>query len=888
MVRELRKSGDASPRARRLPWVVGAVGMLIGAPAWANDPILLVGGPPVVADGTTKAKVQIWSPALAAEATVSVKGATLVGEPVLDGGDFASFEIQPDAVSKAGELELKVKVASSEGKGAATLRLPVVPADRGEVGIAFDPPIFRHGADNAVSIRITPPDGPRAMGSQTLEVHSNIGVIDTVTLEEGGRTFVARWRPPKDLSGSQMALFAVVDSAAPDRVVGTAAYPVIKKKALELPASAGTSAVLTVGERQFGPLPAGPNGRVSFDVERDPRVTVGRLRIIAADGSITESDVELAFGEGPRFTFVPTPVGAVADPDRKLQVTVVAVNPDGTPWTKKAPQVKVDRGTVSGVVAATEAGRFVVTFTPPADPGDVTFTATLDGQSASRSIKLVAPVDMAARTGSIDPELLEGTAKDATFSIDGAAPGKVWVRDGMVRGRPSGSGPVTQAVRLNGDASQLVVRAGPPVSPSGRPVTQVFLWSTETRLQADAVTQVPVVAVAVDDQGVPVPNVALALTVAAGSGTITEAVTTGPDGLAAGLYTAGNQVGPVTLTASGGGVTAASPLFLEGAGYTGAELGISGDPGTLQSRDAWVKAVAVARAGRPFPAAQPAVAPMTGADLARIEAEKKAQAKAAKKKAKMDAAGKAPAEGKAGGGGGGGGGGGSDALTGLGPPPSDGMGRSESRFAAHLGAMPRSYEATGEGAGSLPGGEATFTTPGMNAPGIDVRGLHWFDTIGAEGRIRYVSQPVAVPPDEEVQLGGIDIILGARLRGAIQPGLTWQLAGGFHGQSMSAFMLGETSVIEAQENLSGVRLAGGVTLDRGKLYVAPEIAGSFSLAPSTFQFGATLGYEVTDNIAAQVLYDYTARGATVSEGEATFEVSESFNGIFVGAAYVLP
>jgi uncharacterized membrane protein YgcG len=877
---------------------LGAVSLLLGVPAWANDPIVLVGGPPIVADGTTKAKVQIWSPALAAEATVSVKGAIVIGEPVLDGGDFASFEIQPAAVVEAGQLELKVKVSSSEGKGVATLRVPVVPADLGDVGMTFDPPVFRHGVDNAVSIRITPPAGPRAMGSQTLEVHSNIGVIDTVTLEEGGRTFVARWRPPKDLAGSQMALFAVVDAASPDRVMGTAPYPVIKKKALELPAAAGTSAVLSVGDRQFGPLPAGPNGRVSFDVERDPRVSVGRLRIIAADGGVTESDVELAFGEGPRFTFVPTPVGAVADPDQKLKVTVVAINPDGTPWTRKAPEVKVDRGTVSGVVAATESGRFVVTFTPPSDPGEVTFTAVLDGQSASRSIQLVPPVDLAARSGGLDPVLLEGTAKDATFTIEGAAPGQVVVRDGSLRGAPKGSGPVQQAVRLSGEASQMVVRAGPSVTASGRPVTRVFLWTTESRLQADAVTQVPVLAVAVDDQGVPVPGVELALTVAAGSGTVTDVVTTGPDGLAAGLYTAGNRVGPITLAASGSGVTAASPMFLEGAGYTGDELSVSGDPSTLAQRESWISAVAVARAGRPFPAAQPAVAPMTGADLARIEAEKKAKAKADKKQARLAAAQPKPAADKPGGGGGksggggnsGGGGksGGGDALTSFGPAPADGMGRSNARYSAHLGAMPRSYDAVGEGDGSLPGGASSFTTPGLAAPGIDLRGIKWFNTIGAEARFRYVSQPVAVPPDDEVQLGGVDIILNARLRGAIQPGLSWQLAGGFHGQSVSGFVLGDASVVEAQQGLSGVRLAGGVTLDRGRVYIAPELAGTFSLAPSTFQLGTTVGYEVTDGIAVQLLYDYTVRSATVTEDDASILVAESLNGIFVGAAFVMP
>jgi hypothetical protein len=858
--------------------------------ALAGDPIVLVGGPPVVADGQTTVKVQIWSPAISSEARITVNGAPIVSEPVVDGGDFASFEITPPAAMDSGELLLKVKVSSEDGKGAATLRVPVVPADRGEIGVVFDPPLFRHGIDNAVSIRLTPPPGPRALDAQTLEVHSSIGVIDTVTAEEGGRTFVARWRAPKEMSGSQMALFAVVDAAAPDRVMGTAAYPVVVKKSLALPAAPGTTAVLTVGDRQFGPLPAGPDGKVSFGVERDPRVTVGRLRVVTADGGVTESDVELAFGEGPRFTFVPPPVGALASPTKKVQVTVLVVNPDGSPWVKKPPVVEVNRGTVSGVVAAKKPGHFVVSYTPDEASGTVTFTASLDGQSASRSMQLVAPADREERTGAVVPDVIEAPERDATFRIEGTAPGGVYAVGGALRGKMSGNGPFTQDIRLDASAAQMVVRAGPSVEPTGRPVTRLFMWTDEETVQADAVTQVPVVVVAVDDQGQPVPGVTLDLAVAVGTGTLPETLTTGADGLAAGLYTVGNQVGPVTLTARGAGVHTAAPVFLEGAGYRGAELDVTGDARTVADRQAWMDAVAVGRTGRPLPDAQPAVAPMTGADMARLEAEKKAQARAAKKGARAPVAvptatadsGSAPGKPAPAAGG-------ADPLAMLGAPPPDGMGRSEVRIGAHLGAMPRSYSAESEASDSVPGGSAEFSTPGLNAPSFDIRANKWFGTVGADARVRYVSQQLAVPLSEDpLQVGGMELLLGARLRGPIMPGLTWQLGGGFHGQSMSAFTVGEGEVVEAQQNLNGVRLSGGATVDRGAIYVATELAGSFTLSPSSLQADLVAGYEFMPNLAAQVIYSFTKRGVSVTEGDAEIDVSESLNGIFVGVAYLLP
>ncbi len=896
----------------------------LGTPALAGDPIVLVGGPPVVADGQNTAVVQIWSPAIGPETKIAVKGAPLVGVPAVDGGDFASFRITPPAAAVAGELQLKVKVSSAEGKGTAVLRVPVVPPDRGEIGIAFDLTQLRHGIDNAVSIRLTMPDGPREAGSQSLEVHSSIGVIDTVTAEEGGKTFLARWRPPKDLEGSQMAVFAVVDKAAPDRVMGTAAYPVLVKKPIELPVASGSSAVLTIGERQFGPLPAGPNGRVRFDVERDPRQTVGRLRIIAADGGITESSVELAFGEGPRFTFVPPPVGALADAEQVVKVTVVAINPDGTPWTGKAPEVKVDRGSVSAVVAASRAGRFVVTYQPDAAPGEVSFTASLDGRSVSRTMDLVAPAQLEARSGAFDPPLLEGTVRDATFTVTGAAPGAVMVGGGAARGRLFGAGPYTQAVRLDGASAQMVAHGGPAVTATGRPVTRLFLWTAERTVQADAVSMVPFVVAAIDDQGQPVPDVELSLTVPVGTGSLPEQVTTGADGLASGLYTVGNQVGPVTLRVAGAGVHTAAPLFLEGAGYTGGELKVTGDTRTLADREQWMSAVAVARTGRPFPAAQPAIAPMTGADIARLEAERKAQEKAARIAARTpppapasapapapapesapatadadsvaedaseaDAASEAPPasprparERPATGGGA------ASVLARLGAPPPDGLGRSELRVAAHIGAMPRTYEATSEGEGSVPGGAALFETPGLNAPSLDLRGFKWFGTFGAEGRYRYVSQTLAVPFKEDpVQIGGSEVLLGGRMRGALQPGLTWQVGTGFHYQSMSAFVVADDGLTEAEQALAGVRLAGAVTLDRGPFFASNELSGTFSLSPSVLQNELTLGYEVVENISIQGMYALTLRGATVTEDEAEIEVSETIQGYFLGVAYTLP
>jgi hypothetical protein len=412
---------------------------------------------------------------------------------------------------------------------------------------------------------------------------------------------------------------------------------------------------------------------------------------------------------------------------------------------------------------------------------------------------------------------------------------------------------------------------------------------------------IPFVVAAIDDQGQPVANIDLSLAVAMGSGSIPETVTTGEDGLATGLFTVGNQVGPVTLTAEGGGVRTAAPVFLEGAGYTGAELGTTGDTRTLADRDAWIAAVAVARAGRPFPAAQPAVAPMTGADIARLEAERRAEERAARVAALKPASqpskpggadassssgsstGKsssAPSDGAGGGG----------FLSNLGPPPPDGFGRSETRIAAHIGAMPRVYTLfVADSEASMAALLADFDTPGLNAPSLDLRGLKWFDAFGAGARYRYIYQAVELPfQDDPTQIGGSDLLLGGRYRGAIQPGLTWQVGVGFQYYTLSAFVVGSDGFEEARQGIPGARVSSGVVMDRGPYYGSLMLAAGFTPLPTAYQGELVAGYEIKPNIAVQGMFTVEARGGMVSDGEQDFVVAEGFRGIFLGVAYALP
>ncbi|MFM2245475.1 MAG: hypothetical protein RL071_1549 [Pseudomonadota bacterium] len=853
---------------------------LLGArPAAANDPLLLIPAPPVAPAASEPVTVQVWSPAIAADSEITVQGAELLGVEVL-ADDLAALRLSLPPAAARGEVAVVVRVRGPAGKSDGTIRLISAPAEAAVMAVVADPPRFRVGVDDAATVRLTLPAGLRDPATRRIKVIANVGVVEGVVVDGGAA--VARWRPGPDVKSSQIVVLTAIDEAAPDAVVGALAYPVIVRKDLPFPAPAGASVVLTVGERSFGPATAGADGRAVLPVERDPTITKGRLRVVAPGGAVSESDVELAFGEGPRFALLPLPKAVGHDPKAPQPVLAYASGPDGRPWTGAAPQIAADKGKVGAVTAGPGPGFFVAPWDTAGASGAATLTVSLDGRTHTQSTQVVAAANRAPSTLTAEPAALLASGVDTTL---GLSAGSALALFGAAPKGGKGKDPSAVAVSLAAGSEALAAVAAPRLPVSGQPVARLVVWTPADVAPADGVSRVPVGVVALDADGLPVPNVPLKWSVE-GAGALAGLPTTTGDGLAVGLYVAGSQVGPVGLKVEGAGSVGLSPLFLQGAGFAPA-AGASGTAAGLAERALWRSIAPLVVVGRPAGAPLPAVAPMTAADLARMEAEKKAAEKAAKKGAKAPAGGGVAPAGPAGGGGGGG-----DPLALFGAAPADGMGTSTVRVSLGLLAHPRTYALSAKDA-PLPG-ELEWETPGLlSAPGVDLRAEVHKGAWGGELRLRGSTQAVANPFEEDAQrLNTGELVLAPTYRGAIAPGLCWQAGLGYHRATVPAWAYNDaeqpTALDDEALGANALRLSGGLTIDRERALLGVEVAPSVGAGLTNLAVNAVLGVHIGETWAAQLGWGQDWRRASPEIEGAEASIKEQITGLTLGVAYRLP
>ncbi len=194
------------------PLHVGLLGLALGLPlsARADDPVFRVAGPPPT--GGEEATVEVWSPAIGGDSEITVKGAELLETKIL-ADDLAMLRVRFEPVTSTTEASLEVRVKGTAGKAAGTVRIKVLPADSGTLGLKFDPPAFRFGVDDAVTVRVEVPEGPRSSSDRALRVRANVGTVEAVVRD--GAAYVVRWRPPKTMDASQVVLFSAHDAGAP-------------------------------------------------------------------------------------------------------------------------------------------------------------------------------------------------------------------------------------------------------------------------------------------------------------------------------------------------------------------------------------------------------------------------------------------------------------------------------------------------------------------------------------------------------------------------------------------------------------------------------------------------------------------------------------------------
>lgn len=538
-------------------WLAALSLFLWSLPALAG--VVWVPSPPITGDGSTPTTVRFY---VDDGQKIRVKADSGKVGPAVGGADGVwTVPFTPPRVSTVGTVSFKISAGGAE----STVEVPVVPPFSGSVDVTFDPPVLPSTGTATIKIE---PDGtsPIAASGRRFLLVASAGTVEAVT-PAGNGTWVARYTPPKGLTAPLSVVFGAADAAAPDRVYGSAVLPVTVKRSVSFDVQPGSSNVLKVGGRQYGPLAAAPSGKVAFDVDLDPREPKGDLRSVNADTSKVDKEVDLPVTASTALAFLPLPANVPAQADLQVPVRLVVIGSDGRAKTAGTPvKLTASAGTISSPVLERDA--FTATFTPPSTGGEVTLIAEADGVKTERKLKLVASVPTVTLTApdigkSASSFSVTARVKDAQGTgVLGKAP--VLTAEGATPSGPAKDnkdGTYTASFKVGTSVGRVRVFAAPSVDTSSMPPARLVAWPASPTVAANGTDTVTVTVVSVDAYGVPVPNVDLKIGAPRGDGSVPPSAKTDARGMARIPFTSGRTPGLASVRIEGAGIVTEVPLF---------------------------------------------------------------------------------------------------------------------------------------------------------------------------------------------------------------------------------------------------------------------------------------------------------------------------------------
>lgn len=512
---------------------------LLASQALAAQPLLLPGAPLSAGEPGT---VELWITDLSADTRVKARaGSAHVGTVQrLDDGRLR-IPVTPAA---AGQLALDLTMKGPAGKELATVLVPVEPAMTGGIEVKPAQPRFDHGRDRSVAFDLRAlAEGRQPLAERRLIAHSSLGRLDEPQPDAAGWSM--HWTPPKDLQAPAYAIVAVADAAAPSAMPGWAAFPVAVQTRVELKVDPGATCTLTAGEDQ-ATATADQSGQLSFSLHLHPAIARGELACETGARAFHRA-VSLPAGQHPWVGWLPVPARVPAGATIPLQVVIV--EDDGAPrQSGTVPTVVVSAGSVSSLrlVGSGLAGG---SWTAPTKPGAVRLTASLLGQEVHATVDVVA--DLPTTTAIAEPTLLAEGSRDVKIAVSGALPVAVSGEGVALRGRISGDeAGATATVRLASGRDTATATLVPALSTSALTAGSLVGWADTPTVPAGHRSAVTLTLAAVDDLGLPVPGVTLALT--AEGGTASTSVRTDSRGLARVGFTPDTDgVGLVRATTAG-------------------------------------------------------------------------------------------------------------------------------------------------------------------------------------------------------------------------------------------------------------------------------------------------------------------------------------------------
>jgi len=190
-------------------------------------------------------------------------------------------------------------------------------------------------------------------------------------------------------SDPYLGIITAVAESGHSTTLGYHVIPQLAPATQDLEGEPSSHGVVSLGSREYGPVPLSDKGTARISLELTPGITAGTLTT-GREHSSTSTPFEVELNETRHILLFPIPASIPADPNLKLKARVLVLDPAGQPDGNAKPTLTASRGEVNKPVHIRD-GIYEVEYTPSAEPGPVTLSAGLgnDIQSDSLSTELL-------------------------------------------------------------------------------------------------------------------------------------------------------------------------------------------------------------------------------------------------------------------------------------------------------------------------------------------------------------------------------------------------------------------------------------------------------------------------------------------------------------------
>lgn len=598
--------------------VVGEMGIAHAQDAVFDAPVFYaLSGAAIPGDGSTQTSMYVVALDTDGSALSGVTGRVVVSDGTagaIEEVEAGLYRVQwtPPAVTSTTSVDVSLRARlPSRASANPTFSVNVTPPTTGAIQITANPAEVVLGQDTSVTLTMQLGDNTSAsFDGVALDVRASAGTITNLT-HLGGGQFSAMYTPP-NRPYPHVAVLTVVDKRNPSETYGTFALPLVGKANFPVTTIPNSRAMVRINDRDFGPVQADAAGRASVPIVVPPGYGTGTLITIVGEEK-TEETLDLQLPVTPRIEMFAIDASIPADPTMSIPVRVAVVQGTGEPDTAADVRFSSTAGEMSDA-RHVGGGVYEADFSPPYGnaSSQATITVTLNDpqgeQTGSITLNLIparpASVSLSAEPPTLTPQaasfqLFSKVIGQNGIGISGRQP-RYFANGARIAGGSNdlGNGDYKTRFSSNNEGSAEVTAV--VLGDAGtNPLAHVLVIPARQQIGNDGASTTPVTVLTVDRFGYPVPNVTLTMRADQGGGTLPTTVTTDTAGVANFNYTAGQDTGLATLTATAGAISGGGSLLqLPGDPTVPAALPISGDASSVAMYQAWQQSIAYLRVER--------------------------------------------------------------------------------------------------------------------------------------------------------------------------------------------------------------------------------------------------------------------------------------------------